>query len=257
MKPNYSKVLPLFILLTIAHLSFSQTTDSSRYIGHFGGAVSVTNNGISLIPTFSLGEPAAIFDLSVGGRKLSFEPQFRFSLDGKPWSFLFWWRYKLLHANKLRVTIGAHPALNFKTTFMAINGDVHDVLVTRRYLAGELAPNYFLTKTISVGMYYLYSHGFDQGATKNTHFLTVNSSLSNIKLSNQFFLRSNPQVYYLKLDEQDGFYVNSTVTLTKRNFPLSLSAIGNKTIHTTITASKDFVWNATLVYSFTKNYARM
>ena len=131
------------------------------------------------------------------------------------------------------------------------------MMVTRRYLAGELAPNYFLTPTISVGMYYLYSHGLDQGTTRNTHFLTVNSNFSSIRLSNQLFLRVSLQVYYLKLDNQDGFYVTSTVTLAKRNFPLSLSAIVNKVIQTTISGSDDFVWNATVMYAFTKNYVRM
>jgi len=38
---------------------------------------------------FTLGKPAAIFDLSVGNERLAFEPQFRFSLEGKPWSFIF------------------------------------------------------------------------------------------------------------------------------------------------------------------------
>ncbi len=81
-----------FILLIIGQPSFSQTTDSTKHIGHFGGGVTVTNNGISLLPTFALGKPAVMFNMSVGGKKLRFQPQLRFSLAGKPWSFLFWWR---------------------------------------------------------------------------------------------------------------------------------------------------------------------
>lgn len=103
------------ILLTFGHPSFSQNVDSVNVSGHLGGAVTVTNNGISFIPTFSLGKPAAIFDLNMGKKRLGFEPQFRFSLEGKPWSFLFWWRYKLIKTNKVSVTLGAHPALSFKT----------------------------------------------------------------------------------------------------------------------------------------------
>jgi aryl-alcohol dehydrogenase-like predicted oxidoreductase len=45
----------------------------------------VTNNGISLVQTFSLGKPAAIVTLSIGKGKLSFEPDLRFSLKEKPW----------------------------------------------------------------------------------------------------------------------------------------------------------------------------
>lgn len=66
-----------------------------------------------------------------------------------------------------------------------------------------------------------------------------------------------PQFYYLKQDERDGFYVTSKLTLAKRNFPLSISAIINKTIQTDITAGKNFVWNESLIYSFNKKYVKI
>jgi len=43
-----------YILLNLNYYSFSQNSDSTKVISHFGGAVTVTNNGISLIPTFLL-----------------------------------------------------------------------------------------------------------------------------------------------------------------------------------------------------------
>lgn len=251
------KVIPLFTLLLLTRLSFSQNMDSTKIISHFSGAVNVTNNGISLIPTFSLGKPAAIFNLALGKGRLSFEPELRFSLEGKPWSFLFWWRYKLLDTNKFQIRIGAHPALNFRSESIATNGVTKEAMVTRRYLASELVPNYLLTKNISIGMYYLYSRGLDPGTTRVTHFITLNTNVSNIKFSNQILLRVTPQVYYLKLDKQDGVYFTSAFSLTKKNFPLSVAAIINKTVNTNITGSKDFVWNATLVYAFHKNYVEM
>lgn len=249
-----TRTLLVFIFLNVTHFTFSQKTDSAKNFFHFGGAVLVTNNGISLLPTLSLGKPAAIFDLYMGKRKLSFEPEFRFSLEGKPWSFIFWWRYKLLTTDKFRIGIGAHPAVVFRTEYVIRNGDSINITAGRRYLATEVVPNYFLSKNISTGMYYLYSHGIDEGTTGNTHFLTLNSSFSNIKLSKQLYMRFTPQVYYLKLDEQDGFYFTASMTVAKRNFPLSVSAIINKTIDTHITVGKDFVWNASLVYSFNKTY---
>jgi hypothetical protein len=63
--------------------------DKPDRIYHFNGNISITNNGFSSIPTFSLGKPATIADLSIGGKKISFDPQFRFDLNGlKPWSFI-------------------------------------------------------------------------------------------------------------------------------------------------------------------------
>lgn len=55
-----------FIILNLSYYSFSQNTDGTKVTSNFGGAITVTNNGISFIPTFSLGKPAAIFDMSVG-----------------------------------------------------------------------------------------------------------------------------------------------------------------------------------------------
>jgi hypothetical protein len=246
----------IFVLLSIGNNSFSQDKDSTKTINNFSGAVTVTNNGISFVPTFSLGKPAAIFDMSLG-RRLTFEPQFRFSLEGKPWSFIFWWRYKLLKSNNFWFNFGTHLGLPFSTVTNNTNGVTTESIIARRYLAGELSPNYHLTKDISIGIYYMYSHGIDAGTTKHTHFLTINSNIPNIRLNSEFYLKFTPQLYYLKMDSQDGFYFTSALALASRKFPLSISTVINKVIQTNITASKDFVWNVCLTYSFSKRYVRL
>jgi hypothetical protein len=249
-------LLLVFVFSMLTQFSFSQKTDSTKSMYHMKGAVTLTNKGISFIPTFSLGKPAAIFDLSMGKRKLFFEPQLRFSLGGKPWSFLFWCRYKLVTDKKFALTLGAHPAMNFKTESFTVNGVPKTGIVARRYLAGELTPNYFISKNISVGMYYLYSRGLDNGTVRNTHFLTLNSNFSNIKPGEQFFARFTPQVYYLRQDGKDGFYITSTITLAKKNFPFTIQSIMNKTIQSDVPGSRDFLWNASLIYSFNKTYVK-
>ncbi|MBI1783341.1 MAG: hypothetical protein HYR66_18555 [Sphingobacteriales bacterium] len=243
----------LLLVLLWSFTGFAQTKDS---ISHFSGSVNVTNNGISLVPTFSLGKPAAIFLLSVGKGRLSFEPDMRFALEGKPWSFIFWWRYKAVQSGKFRLTVGAHPAVNFRTYRLPVNGDSTDVTVARRFLAGELAPNYLLSKNVSIGLYYLFAIGFDINTPKYGHFITVNSNISNIGLPGKLKLRFNPQFYYLKQDKRDGFYFTSAFTISKNNFPFSVSSIINKTLSGNILGSKDFVWNVSLIYSFNKNYVR-
>lgn len=249
-KKMIGKTILFAVVLHITHAAVAQKNDSTTIIRHFSGAVSVTNNGISLIPSFSLGKPAAIINLAVGGNKLSFEPELRFSLEGKPWSYIFWGRYKMVTTRKFALTVGAHPAIAFKTTTDSVNGAAKEVTVTRRYLAGEISPNYALAKHISVGAYYLYSHGMNEGATKNTHFFRLNGNFSDIRLTKQFFLRVTPQLYYLNMDHADGVYVASTIGVARKNFPLTLSAMINKAIQTDIAAGKDLVWNATLTYAF-------
>jgi hypothetical protein len=253
-KNNLKIEFLLFLLLSLSHFAFSQRKDSTNVVNHFSGAVTITNNGISFIPTFSLGKPAAIFDMSVG-RKLSFDPQFRFALEGKPWSFLFWWRYKLVRTSKVALTIGAHPAILFKTITETTNGVTTEYLRAQRNVAAEISPNYFLTKNISVGIYYLYGYSLESYAVKNTHFLTFNTSISNIRLPYQFYMKFTPQVYYLNMDKQDGFYCSSVFTLARKNFPVSVSSLINKAIQTNI-PSKDFVWNISLTYSFNNEYVK-
>ncbi|WP_143092636.1 hypothetical protein [Arsenicibacter rosenii] len=242
------------LIFTIA--GNAQSPDSLHTVRSVAGGVSVTNNGISLLPTFALGKPAAIFDLSMGGKRLSFEPQFRFSLEGKPWSFLFWWRYRLVSTAKWQIGLGAHPAIAFKTG-KPVNETEPQPLVAKRFLAGEISPNYTINQHVSVGLYYLYSHGYDTGVTRNTHFLALRTNLSGLTILKAVSLRMSPQLYYLKLDQEAGVFITSSFTLTKKGFPVSIQSIVNQQIRSDITAGKPFVWNVSLIYSFQRTYTRV
>jgi hypothetical protein len=56
------------------------------------------------------------------------------------------------------------------------------------------------------------------------------------------------------MDEMDGFYFSSTLTLARKNFPLSISALFNQAIQTEIQADNNFVWNVSIIYAFNKEY---
>ncbi len=235
--------------------TYSQEINGEEKANYFGGGVTVTNNGISLLPTFSLNKPAAIFDMKVG-RKLTFEPQIRMSLAGKPWSFVFWWRYQVVDKEKFRMRVGAHPAILFKTTTISNNGTTSDMIEALRYVAAEISPDYYISKHVSVGLYYLHGYGLQDTGVKYTDFITINSNFSHIKLLKEYYLKFKPQVYYLVMDGQDGFYFTSTFTLARENFPLTIESIINQPIQTDITGGEDFIWNVSLIYSFGKEYVR-
>ncbi len=243
----------LFILLGISAFANAQESDSEEKAYYFGGSVTATNNGISLLPTFTLGKPAGILDMKVG-RKLTFEPQFRFSLEGKPWAFIFWWRYKVVDHEKFRMGVGAHPAVLFKTTTIISNGVTNETIEAQRYIAAEISPDYYLTKNISIGLYYLHGYGLQNEGVKNSDFITVNANFSHIKLVEDYYLGFKPQLYYLLMDGQDGFYITSAFTVAKDNFPLTIQSIINQPIKTNITGGKNFVWNVSLIYSFGREY---
>lgn len=248
------KELIVSIFLLSALPCFAQKSDSAQTNYHFSGTVSATNNGISLVPSFSLGKPAVILLASLGGERFSFDPDIRFGLNGKPWTMLFWGRYKLANEGRFKMNTGAHLGLNFRSTPISINNVPSENIVVRRYLAGELSPNYFIAKNWSVGSYYLYSRGLDDGTVKNTHFVTFNTNFSHIRIGGKFYGRVNPQVFYLNQDGREGKYFTSVFTLSNEKVPLSISYLINKTIHTNIPGNKDFIWSLSLIYAFRQNY---
>jgi hypothetical protein len=78
------RAILLILLLNLSILIFSQKSDSTKVANYFGGGVTVTNNGISLIPTFSIDKPAVLFDLTAGRGKLSFNRNSDFRLKVSP-----------------------------------------------------------------------------------------------------------------------------------------------------------------------------
>jgi hypothetical protein len=130
------------------------------------GSVNVTTKGISNVPALTLGRPAAIVDLAVRKGRLGFEPQLRFDLEGKPWSFLLWGRYRAVEGDNFRLTLGAHPSFSFRTVRASLvaDGVERDLIQVRRYVAGDAASSWRLSETVTTGGYYLYSHGLDFGA---------------------------------------------------------------------------------------------
>lgn len=106
-----------------------------------------------------------------------------------------------------------------------------------------------MSKNASVGTYYLYSYGVEPNVTKHTHFLALRANLSGTQLSDQYYIRVVPQAYYLRTDGRDGFYFNSAMAVGRRKFPVSISAMVNKTIQTRIAEDAAFMWNVSVSYS--------
>jgi hypothetical protein len=247
MKNLYFKALLSIVCISAVGSVLAQNTDKQDKVKFFTGAATVTTKGLSTFPNLTLGKPAAILDLSMGGNKFRFEPIFRFALEGKPWSFIFWCRYELLNNEKFQFKIGAHPAYSFKTITVTQNGTVKDILRAQQYIAGELAPVFKVGKNINLGPYYIYARGLEKDIVRNSNFISFRVNFSSINLTDKFFMRLMAQTYYLKLDDLDGAYVNSTLSLNRRNFPLSVSSTMNKTIQSKIPGN-NFLWNINLTY---------
>lgn len=229
--------------------------DTLRTPSYFAGVITATNNGISLLPNFSLNKPAALFDLSAGKGRISFDPMFRFSMEGKPWTMIFWWRYKLFTKPKFTMSVGAHPSFIFRDVTVGSNGTTQNYLTTQRYFAWEATPTYFMNKHIGLGLHYLGSHGLTKDIIQYSTFLALRTIFSNIEISDQYRFTFIPQVYYLKMDKVDGKYVTASLAISKKGFPVTISSIVSQAIVTEISGKK-FVWNVALNYVFNSQYNR-
>lgn len=244
------------IISLVVSASMAQTNtkkDSLSILRTFGVTTSITNNGISFVPAFTLGKPAVIFDV-VAGKRLTFEPQLRFAMTGKPWSFVFWWRYKLIQQQRFNLSVGMHPSITFKNSDIVMN-NVHSHLnIGRSYLAGEISPSYKIKPNWTIGTYYMFSHGIDPGAFRTTHFLTLNSNIANIPMGKQIRLRVAPQLYYLRLDQNEGYFLTSSFTVSKKGSSFAIQSLINEPLHSHIAGGTKFNWNLSLIYGSIHNY---
>ncbi len=236
--------------MMVVQLSLAQNTDSTSKTINFRGAASVTNNGFSFIPAFSLGKPAAIFNFNInGGKRFSFDPEFRFSLEnGRPWSFIFIWRYKLINQKHFQATIGTHfPAVPFRVLAYQTTPIVKTTLAVSRVIPFEFSPNIIINNNNSINLFFLYARGISDDANKHTGLVSLRS-VSNIPLSKNYTFRVNPQLFYLKLDDKEGYYFASNFTLLSKKTPFYLGSTINKPLKTDI-VGKVFDWNVSLGYA--------
>lgn len=134
------KIKLLLFIFCFCYLNsgYTQSKDSTFF---FRADLSVTNNGFSIIPAFTLGDPAGFLDMKMGNKRFSFEPQFRYALEGRPWSFVFIYRYKAIAKPKFNLTFGGHlPGLNYITRTVDVNGIQEPLSIARRFLAFEIIP---------------------------------------------------------------------------------------------------------------------
>lgn len=216
--------------------------------------ITATNNGFAIVPAFSLGKPAFLLDLAIGNRRLSFEPQFRYSLDGKPWIFNFNFRYKLLSKSRTQLMIGCYlPALNFVAKEVNVNGVVQGIQTVRRIISGELFINHRISENRNIGIYYLQGRGLQADGPRNIYYLALRAGFQKIRLYRTLYAEFSPQLYCLKVNDDIGFYINESIQIGLQNFPVSISSTINKAIQSTIPA-RNFDWNLAVSYSVSRQY---
>jgi hypothetical protein len=244
------------LLFIFSQKAFSQQSDSLQQLAKktttFSGSVGITNNGFSIVPTFSLNSPATITQLSIRKNKFSFDPDFRFTINFKKGGMVFWFRYHLITKKKYSLRIGSHPAFNFALRNVTENGVTTQITQARRFIANEIAQNYQIRPNWGINLYYLNGNGLQKDGPILLHFVNLATVISNIKVGGNFRMTLIPAVYYLNIDGKDGQYFTATGVLSNKKLPLSISSSVNQIIKTNIGGGKDFLWNVGLNYHFNK-----
>lgn len=249
---KFSLINLLILTLVTGVCVNARGQDSTQNSTSFTGTLGFTNNGFSIIPSFSFNSPAITAQLGWRGKKLSIDPDFRVAPNGKKGSLLLWFRYYPINGKKFSFRMGAHPAVNWFPRQTIQNGSPLEIYPLRRFLAWELFPSYKMSKTIDLGLYYLQGNGMQDDGAQTSHFVNLNLTLSQLKVSNTLRFRLTPAFYYLYVDHTDGTYFTATGTLSHTKIPFSIQSNINKTIRTNISGNKDFIWNLAILYQFKK-----
>lgn len=239
-------------MLTCSTALSQPPKDSTSRVTTFSGSLGVTNNGFSIIPTFSLNSPAAVVQLSWRRERFSIDPDIRLTPDGKRGGVLLWFRYHAVQTERFRFRTGFHPAMNLQTRKIMEEGVSSEIIQMRRFLAWELAPSYTIRKGWNIGLYYLQGNGLQKDGPQTTHFLNLNTTVSNIKVGKGMRMTLIPAVYHLYMDGKSGFYFTATGILGHVKNPITLQSSMNKTFTSNIPGNRDFLWNVSVVYSFSK-----
>jgi hypothetical protein len=247
----------LFILIITACTSFAQTMDSTKNLSTFSGSVGFTNNGFSIIPTFSLNDPAFIANLSFRKKKFSFEPDIRLVPNAEKGGLIWWVRYRLVESKKFGFRIGAHPAFTLIRRTDTENGKTKEITEMLRFLAFEAVPSYQFNKKLGVSAMYLQGNGLQKHGPQLTRVLFLNSNITNIGLGKSLYFNVFPSIYFLYTDGYRGDYLTVTGALAHKKLPFSLQSTINQTFSSNIPNNKDFMWNVTLNYNFKKIFKKL
>ncbi|MFN4145883.1 MAG: hypothetical protein ACK4GN_08680 [Runella sp.] len=227
--------------------SMAQSNDSLRTPEplHASANINLTNNGVSLFPNLMLGRPATIINLTVGKKHIFFEPELRWGLDGKPWSYIFWVRYRSKKTKHFSWHAGVHPSYILRENQVIVNEQLTNRWVSQRFLAGEVVPVWHHSPKFSLGLHLLASKGLDAYGVQRSTYVSLQPRFPDIRLSKNYYVGFFPQVFHLALDENKGVYYSHLLTFNKRHFPVYFSTIFTYKIKSDIPSDR-LLWNVGL-----------
>ena len=243
------KIFIATILLLVVQKIAAQK-DSTKVKPHLSGVIILTSNGISQIPAYSLDKPAisAFFYLKI--KRFSYEPDINYGIDGRPWGMGNSFMYLIIDKKKLKLKSGGALGLAFSYPDVLQGGTVVKQNKAERYLIVKIIPQYLFSERSSLSFIYWNAHNLEKESIKLINYLSAVVSIVNVPVGKKMYCSLFPQVFYLKVDGQDGLFFSPTVGFGIKNFPMSLSSQINTTITTNMNPDPGFKWNVALNYNF-------
>jgi hypothetical protein len=245
-------MLPIFILIPALLFSkqgmtapcLQDRTDSLRDSLVFHANVAISKIGLSPIPVQPSGYPCASASLSAKKRNWSYDPDFTFTLNAKPWMINNWIHYRLTNKKKLKICAGINPFLYFSSANTYLK---KQVMTTNKNLSAELFADYQLSKRWSVNIDYRYDRGFNNMVMTGNFFCASISTIQNLSASTNIRLNAHA-IYFDFPCHFQGLFSAWEITLTRKRYPLSLSLQVIQPVACKLNNAA-FLWNTWLVIS--------
>ena len=224
--------------------------DSTRYKPELSGVITLTSNGISQIPAYSLDKPAisAFFYLKL--KRFSYEPDINYGIDGRPWGMGNSFMYLVADKKKLKFKSGLALGLAFSYPEVLQGGEMIKINKSERYLIAKFIPSYLISNKTTLSINYWNAHNLEQKSINSINFLSAVLSILNVSVSQRIYCSIFPQIFYLNVDGEDGIFFSPTAAFGIKNFPLYLSSQVNATLYTNMGSDPGFKWNVAINYKF-------
>ncbi|MFN4145210.1 MAG: hypothetical protein ACK4GN_05250 [Runella sp.] len=243
----------LIVIFSVVSLCYAQNPDSTQNLTTFSGSVGITNNGFSIIPTFSLNSPATIINFYFQKKRFSFDPDIRLVPNASKGGLLFWFRYRLIMRKKFNLIVGTHPAFSMiRREATDSKGNTIQITETLRFIAFKVLPSYQISPHWNVSAMYLNGNALQKHGPQRTHVLFLNSAFTNLKIGGNYRFHFTPTVFFLKLDDTSGEYFTATASISNTQSPFSFHGTINQTLRSNIPDNQFFMWNVMLAYNFRK-----
>jgi hypothetical protein len=245
MKTNLSLPVLIFILLfSKSGMAFSRLqngTDSLRDSLVFNISMSVSKIGLSPIPAPPLEYPCLSGFLSVKKGNWSYDPDFTFALNARPWMINNWIHYRIFNKNKLQVTTGINPFLYF------VNDDAHSQmqpLRTSLNLSAELFADYKLSTHWSLNTNYRRDKGFNDMVLTGNFFCVSVSYVQDI--SSSLYMRLNGHLIYFDYPGRlIGVFSSGEMIVGSKKLPASFTFQAVQPLVCKLVVAP-FIWNLSL-----------